>query len=311
MPRKTSKGAIMGALALGLAGGVALGNYVITPNLPGGANFTQDQLTQERDQNRERAEIAESQAGTANSFIDLLAEETLENKLSDRAVLVLASADAFQDDIDAVTERLESAGAVNSGFIKLEEKFFAQDGADALKSIVANTLPAGAQLSTDQLDAGTHAGEALGSALMLDADSNQPQSTTEERAIILRALREADFIDYEDGTILPAQAIVIVTGDKDLANDEYVATAEVNFAKALGEVGAGVVVTGRIHTAADTGVVGRLRANDVARETVSTVDSVDTVVGQVASVLAVKEQLDGESGAYGSAASADAASPTP
>lgn len=311
MPGKTSKGVIAGAVALGLAGGVALGSYVITPNLAGGVNSTQEQLSRDRDQNKERADIAESQADTANSFIDSIAAETLEGQLRDRAVLILASNDSFKEDIDAVQERLDSAGAVGSGFIRLTDKFFAQDGADALKSIVANTLPAGAQLSTDQLDAGTHAGEALGNALMLSAESNQPLATTEERSIVLRALREAGFIDYEDGTILPAQAIVLVAGNDDSASDEYSATAQASFAKALGEVGSGVVVAGRIHTAADSGVVGMLRANDIAREKVSTVDSVDRIVGQVATVLAVKEQLDGGSGAYGSASSADASSPSP
>lgn len=311
MPSKTSKGAIAGAIALGLAGGVALGNYVIAPNLAGGSNSVQETLTQERDHNREWAEIAESQAGTADSFIDSISEETLSGKLADRAVLVLATPDAYQEDIDALAGRLEAAGAVNSGFIKLTDKFFAQDGADALKSIVTNTLPAGAQLSTDQMDAGTHAGEALGTALMLSPEDSQQQSTTEERSIILRALRDADFISYEDGTILPAQAIVLLAGDDDLADDEYVATAQSNFAKALGEVGSGVVVSGRVHTAADTGVIGLLRANDVARENVSTVDSVNRVFAQVATVLAVKEQLDGGSGAYGAAASAEAASPAP
>ena len=57
---------------------------------------------------------------------------------------------------------LNQAGAIDAGTITLEDSFFSQDGADQLKSIVANTLPAGAQLSETQLDPGTHAGEALG-----------------------------------------------------------------------------------------------------------------------------------------------------
>lgn len=309
MARKGNKGAIIGAIALGLAGGVALGNYVVAPNLADGANSVQQELTGERDLAQENAEIAGAQADTADSFIEEMAGSALDGKLDNSAVMVIAAPDAFQEDIDAVTQRLEQAGAVSSGFIKLTDKFFAQDSADALKSIVTNTLPAGAQLSTDQMDAGTHSGEALGSALLLNPENGEQQSTTEERAIILRALRDAEFITYEDGTILPAQAIVFIAGDSDLADDEFGANAQANFARALDGRGGGVVVAGRIHTAADTGVVGKLRENAVAAENVSTVDSVNRVYGQLATVLAVAEQLDGGSGSYGSAASAEAASP--
>ena len=54
--------------------------------------------------------------------------------------------------------------------------------------------------------------------------------------------------------------------------------------------------------------MGLVRAEETG---VSTVDSVDRAVGRMATVLAVREQLEGESGAYGSAESAEAASPAP
>ena len=71
-----------------------------------------------------------------------------------------------------------------------------------------------------------------------------------------------------------------------------------------------MVLAGRIHTAADTGVIGRLRANPDAAENVSTIDSVNRTWGKMATVLSVREELAGRSGAFGSAASADAASPS-
>ncbi len=207
-----------------------------------------------------------------------------------------------------VEKLLADAGAVKAGTITLAEKFLTAEGADQLKSIVANTLPAGTQLSEDRLDPGLHAGEALGSALMLAPDSGDEQASSEERGLLLRALRDAGFLDYEDGTILPAQVAVVITGGTD-GNQGIAARTLADFVGALASRGNGAVLAGRIHTAADTGAIGLVRAT--ADNGVSTVDSVDRAVGRMATVLAVREQLAGENGSYGSAESAEAASPAP
>ena len=103
----------------------------------------------------------------------------------------------------------------------------------------------------------------------------------------------------------------MITGDSDGSGDgAFAAETQSLFARALDAQGSGVVVAGRIHTAADTGVIGRLRANPDAAENVSTIDSVNRTWGKMATVLSVREELAGRSGAFGSAASADAASPS-
>lgn len=227
-----------------------------------------------------------------------------------RPVLLMHTADAEQTDIDDISWLLQRAGAINAGRIQLEDQFFNQDNADQLKSVVTNTLPAGAQLSETQLDPGTHAGEALGAGLMLNPESGEPQASTAERALLLGALRDTGYISYADGTILPGQVVVLVTGDSDgTGESSYTAESQSLFARALDSRGSGVVVAGRIHTAADTGVIGRLRANPDAVANVSTVDSVGRTWGKMATVLSVRDELAGQSGAYGAAASAEAASP--
>lgn len=303
---RRSSGVIAG-LAFGLAAGIAAGTYVLAPNLPGGPVQANHEVTQRLAQAESDAAIAHAQAATADSYIGSVAEQTVDGVLKDRPVLLLSTADADQEDVKAISGLLKKSGARDAGAIQLQEKFFSQDGADALKSIITNTLPAGAQLSPDKLDPGTHAGEALGAALLLNKTDGKEQAKTNERALLLVALREAGYLKYEDGTILPGQLIVLVTGDSDGTGPaDFAAAQQAKFAAALDAKGNGAVVAGRVRTSAETGVIGRLRAHD---EGVSTVDSADRSFGRMATVLAAREQLDGKLGHYGTAKSAQAASP--
>ena len=296
-------------IAFGVAAGTAFGTYVLAPNLPENSDPNAPSSA-ELAAAEETAAVNGVQADQADSIIGHIVEDLVAGQLQDRPVLLMHTTDAEQSDIDDVAWLLQRAGAINAGRIQLEEQFFNQDSADQLKSIVTNTLPAGAQLSETQLDPGTHAGEALGAGLMLNPESGEPQASTAERALLLGALRDTGYISYEDGTILPGQVVVLVTGDSDgTGESSYAAESQSLFARALDSRGSGVVVAGRIHTAADTGVIGRLRANPDATANVSTVDSVGRTWGKMATVLSVRDELAGQSGAYGSAASAEAASP--
>lgn len=303
-------GWLVGGLGFGVAAGVLLGTLVIAPNMPEGSGLGSGAAQQELAAAETRADIAEAQAASADSVVGELAGPAVAGALADRPVLLIRTADALEEDVAGVRLLLADAAAVSAGTITLGGQFLAAEGADQLKSIVANTLPAGAQLSEERLDPGLHAGEALGSALLLNPETGEEQASSEERGLLLRSLREAGFLDYEDGTILPAQVIVVVTGDSDGGGEAALPARNLaDFVAALDSRGNGAVLAGRIHTAADTGAVGLLRANP--ENGVSTVDSVDRAVGRMATVLAVREQLAGETGSYGSAGSAEAASPAP
>ena len=131
----------------------------------------------------------------------------------------------------------------------------------------------------------------------------------QERSALLDAFTEGGFIDADYDATRAADAAVIVTGDSEgIGSESFAATNLAAFAEALKSKSKGVVVAGRIHTAAPTGVIGQLRKSDRGKS-VSTMDSVNRAYGRLGTVLAVQEQLDGGKGAYGAAASADA--PTP
>ncbi|MEJ6014520.1 copper transporter [Corynebacterium sp. H127] len=305
---KRRSGAGVAGLAFGVALGVLFGTYVLAPNLPGGPNEEGNNAVRELATAKSDAAIADAQAGAADSYIEATANETVTDALKDRPVLIFHTADAAQEDVDAIAAMRGKAGAKDAGIIKLEEKFFSKDGADTLKSVAAHTLPAGAKLSTTQLDPGTHAGEALGAALLLNKDDGKPLAETDERALLLGALRDSEYISYKDGTVLPAQVVILVTGDSDGVGDaNFAAVHQATFAKALDKSANGVVVAGRVKTAAETGVVGILRKD--AQSGVSTVDSVDRAFGRIATILSAREQLENKQGDYGTASDVDAVSP--
>ncbi|MEZ2121410.1 MULTISPECIES: copper transporter [unclassified Corynebacterium] len=296
-------------LFFGIAGGVVLGACVLAPNLPEGDSGAVVITPAELKEARLEAEINAAQADTADTVVADVAEDMVSGVLAEQSVLIMTTPDADKEDIDNIAWLLGKAGATDAGTVQLAKRFFDQDGADALKTIVTSTLPAGAQLSLDRLDPGTHSGEALGSALFNDPVTGEPQADPGERSLLLNALSESGFLSFEQGAIQPADVIVIITGDDDGSTDRFAAKNLATFVTALDTKGRGTVLAGRLRSASDTGAIGVLRADADARSHVSTVDSIDRAYGRLATVLAARHEREGDSGSYGSAASAEEAVP--
>ena len=297
--KKRRYGAVIAGLLFGVALGTAFDHFVLTPNIPGGNNEANNKTVAELSNTKRQSEINQAEAQSADAYVASVAETAVQGKLADKTVVVIRTADADKGDVDNVEWLLQKAGATKAGEVTLKERFLSQDGADAVKSLVVNTLPSGAQLSSDRLDSGTHAGQAFAAGLMVPHTEGASDADEQERSALL---------DDYDAT-RAADAAVIVTGDSEgVGSESFAATNLAAFAEALKGKSKGVVVAGRIHTAAPTGVIGQLRKSDRGKS-VSTMDSVNRAYGRLGTVLAVQEQLDGGKGAYGAAASADA--PTP
>lgn len=296
-------GVFVSGLAFGVALGIAAGSLLLAPGLAGSADSRVAGLSTERDAAVQRVDAAQAQLQAADSVIDASVQGSIAGLLADQPVVVLYTADAQDKDVTKVRGLLAAAGAQDAGAVKLEESFFAQSGADGLKNIVSNVLPAGAKLSESELDPGTHAGETLGSLVTAD-----PAATDAERAMGLGALRQAGYVSYTDGMVKPARAAVLVVGD---GEDEFVVANEVRFAQAVDARLGGLVVAGSLAAAEPAGVIGAIRLDNAVRDRVSTVDSVDRSFGQLATVVAVSEQLAGQAGAYGAGDNALAAAPLP
>lgn len=327
MPKKKSSGApgwVFSGLAWGLAGGIALGALVLAPSMAPIAdnsfNYIEGSSSDSGSANNGKNKVDEAtqrRAESANALLANTSSKIVEGTLEQRPFMVIRTPDADNDDVDVTSWLAERAGGVVSGEITLTDKFLSAEGADELRSIIATTLPAGAQLSVDNQAPGIHAGESLGSALMYDPAGDQPLATVEDRAVVLQALRDAGFIEYEEGTITPAQGIILITGgevdeadaDHSEEADAFASTVLADFARGLDSKGDAVVLAGRRGAAAEKGSLALLRADNASK--VSTVDSVDSETGRISTVLALAEQINGGSGAYGSASNANKDMPAP
>lgn len=325
MPKKKSgaPGWVASGLAWGIAGGIALGALVVAPSMAPIADNSFNQIAGSSLDGGEKKgaqanEEMQRQVDSSNALLANSSTAIVNGALDQRPFMVIRTPDANPEDVDVTSWLAKQAGGTPSGQITLTDKFLSSDGADELRSIIATTLPAGAQLSVDNQAPGVHAGESLGAALMFDPKGDQPLATVDDRAVVLQALRDAGFIEYADGTITPVQGIILVTGgavdEEDAESDgdagnAYSATVLADFARALDSTGDSVVLAGRRGAAVNKGSLAQIRSDE--KSTVSTVDSLDSETGRISTVLALAEQINGGSGAYGSAANANADMPAP
>ena len=267
-------GLIAAGLGWGAALGIALGALVLAPAMPGKVDlgFSQykaDAPTKQAVDDTE-FEAAEARAEEAN---DLLAQESgsiVSGALKDVPVTIVRTAAADSEDVESVRWLLNAAGASDSGELTLTERFTDQAGADELSSIVANTLPSGAQLSVEDRSPGLHAGQSLATVLFDDGTSGESKTLPEDRTLVLETLQQAGFIEF-NGSIVPAGAVVIVDGPS--RGSDFGAKVIGDFAKALGAEGKTALASQDAEPDAISGV--------------KTIGGVSYEAGRIKSVLAV------------------------
>lgn len=277
MRRNSSgRGAIFTAgLGFGVAAGVALGALVIAPNIPGSDTST-GQSAQEAEDPATAPEPSTSSAQPAEED----PAELVAGALADRPVLVFRTADANEAAQEELQQLLADSGAIDAGTITLNDKYFASDAEGVTK-----------------------VSELLAAALLLNPETGEPEAPTEDRARALQTLRDTGFIDYEDGTILPTQGVVLLTGE---ASDENTVANQARFLDAVDRDGGATVAAGPIESAEDGALIATLRAEGART---STVDSFGEPWAAASVVLAVAQRIGGESGNFGAAESADARTP--
>ncbi|AIT61027.1 copper transporter [Corynebacterium doosanense] len=279
MRRNSSgRGAIFTAgLGFGVAAGVALGALVIAPSIPG-ADTSAGQSAQAAEDPATAPEPTTSSAQpTEEDSAELVA-----GALADRPVLIFRTADADEAAQEELQHLLAGSGAIDAGTITLNDKYFASDAEGVTK-----------------------VSELLATALLLNPETGEPEAPTEDRARALQTLRDTGFIDYEDGTILPTQGVVLLTGK---AGEENTVANQARFLDAVDRAGGATVAAGPIESAEDGALIATLRAEGART---STVDSFGEPWAAASVVLAVAQRIGGESGNYGAAESADARTPEP
>lgn len=293
------------AIFLALAIGVVLGSGTLSDSLLSGLRDDrtqlQDRINDLTDENNRMGE----QLTAADGFDVVVGARVVRDALAQRTVVVVTTPDADPGDVDAITTLVGAAGGTVTGRVALTDGFVDAANGDQLRTTVTNVIPAGIQLRTGAVDQGSLAGDLLGSVLLLNPQTAQPQSTPEELSLALDALRAGGFVAYDNGTVAPGQLALVVTGDGTGDNGNR-GSIVARFAGALDGRGAGTVLAGRPAAAEGNGPVAVVRSDTALSAGISTVDGADRQSGRITTVLALQEQLGGGSGRYGTGPNATA-----
>ncbi|WP_190823315.1 copper transporter [Saccharopolyspora pogona] len=291
------------AVFLALAVGVLVGSSSLSGRLLAGVgNERQSLQGQVGALNAERTAL-KAQVAAADRFNAAVGPLTVQGQLAQRSVVLITSADASEQQRDAVAQLLRAAGADVTGEVRLGQAFADPSRADQLRDVVTELLPAGVQLPT-AADPGTLAGGLIGPLALLNPQTGQPQTGEQERAAAFAGLAGGGFATASEG-LRPARLAVVLTGGRiegDSAGDKAATLAR--FATQVDRAGQGAVLAGGAGSADGTGPVGVVRADPAMASALSTVDDLDSSSGRVVVVLALREQADGQAGHYGVAGSA-------
>lgn len=278
-----SGGLVAAGLGWGLALGVVLGAAVLAPAIPGGPDvfngaFRSDvdhsaQPAEETEQTKEHSE-AQQRLDAAEDLLSRESVSIVSGALTDVPVAIVRTSAATDEDVASVRWLLNAAGASDAGELQLTEKFTDQNAADELSTVIAATLPSGAQLSVDNRSPGTHAGQSLASIMLVDPATNEAPAQASDRALVMDTLQQSGFVEHK-GSVVPAKAVVVVDGAPDAAGGEFGAKLLREFAEALGDAGTTVLASQEVAPSELRGV--------------ATVGAVDNETGRISTVLAVAE----------------------
>ncbi|MDJ0396199.1 copper transporter [Rhodococcus sp. G-MC3] len=294
------------AIFIALAIGVVLGSGLLSSGLVSGLRDDKTDLQNDVNSLQDTNNQLGEQLNSADGFDAAVSGRVVRDALADRSVVVITTPDADPGDVEGVTRSIQASGAAVTGRVSLTDSFVSAASGDDLRTRLTNVVPAGIQLRTGAVDQGSLAGDLLGSVLLLNAQTAEPQSSPEELSLALETLRSGGFIAYDNGAVAPAQLAVVVTGANTSNEDGNRGAIVARFAGGLDARGAGTVLAGRTGAADGNGPVAVIRADAALSAAVSTVDNVDREAGRITTALALQEQLDGASGRYGTGANSTA-----
>lgn len=291
----------LAAVFLALAIGVMLGSGLLSNTLLSGLRDDKHDLQNQINGLTDEKNALNEKLSAAGEFDAQMSSRILRDALTGKSVVVFRTPDAADDDVDALSRLVGSAGGTVSGTIALTQEFVDANSAEKLLSVVNSPIvPAGRQLSTKSVDQGSQAGDLLGIALLRGRDPAAPAVDDAQRDTVLATLRDTGFLTYGSQHIGAADTALIVTGGalgEDAGNR---GSTVARFAAGLAPHGAGTLIAGRDGSASGTAAVAVTRSDKALTSAVSTVDDVDSQSGRITAVLALQELANGgRPGEYG------------
>jgi len=299
------------AVFLAVALGIIIGTTALNEPILADIKHQVSALEKDKRNLEDRTQQLQSQVSTNDSFADAVAPALVDGTLTGRSVLlVVTNKSVPSDTVDQLTSLIGNAGGTVSGTLTLQPEYSDPSTASGLKNYVTGSgLPAGVTLPAVD-DAGRLVGSLLAQVLMIP-----PAGAAPDRAAIssvLAGLSALHVLTAEGDSVGPANyAIVLTSGGfsgSDAADRNTALTALVS---ALDAKGSGAIVAGDSDSAADSGLVGAIRADPTRSAAISTVDNVGTAAGRISSVLALVGEGKGTSGKYGTGEDTQPVPPVP
>ncbi|ADG74558.1 conserved hypothetical protein [Cellulomonas flavigena DSM 20109] len=291
---------------LALAVGIALGAGPLKETIGDTLTGQVEALRAEKETLRAQLDETQGDLAAEGAFVDSASDRLLAGALTDRRVALVLLDQVTEEEVAALTERLEQAGASVSATATVNSTW-----TDPALATYRRTLAGTLVSYLDEppaADAGTESelAEALVAGLV-GADSTAPDTLSENASSLLDVLAEGDqaLVSFAQDVTRPADAVVVVAGTV-AADDEptpSVAATTVTYEPQLALVAAaarlseGVVVASGTRSGDD--LVGAVRADDDLAAAASTVAGTTTAGGTVAVPLALAADIAGRSGHYG------------
>jgi hypothetical protein len=302
------------AVFLALAIGVVLGATAIKPSalntLQTGYNSERHQI----DQLIASGRLSSQQLRADEAFAQAAAPQLLAHLLDGQRVVIVTAPGAPGSVTSGVTKALGEAGAVISGQVQLQNRFFDPSSStqQVLSQVAQQVAPA-----TLTLAGGTpavQAGKVLASAILTGGGVGQPPAGQADSTgkNVLSGLSADGFLSVSSGD--PAAratlAVVVIPASPPGATDSNPASNYlVTLAQQLNGAGRGTVVAGTVAGSVAGSAIDVMRAGGRSGH-MSSVDNADMATGQITVAQALYEQLRGVAGSYG-IGGANGPAPTP
>lgn len=286
--------AVFLALALGVLFGSAVGEPAIVDTLHGQIDTARQRANDLRQQNSD----VRGQLGRMSDFVDASAAFTVQNRLRNVDVVVIAERGVDDNPIDATVDLLRQAGANVPAIIWLQQRWLLPEQADV--DALAGALGSSSTIADTVRVEGLNA---------LARRVGRPVSTLDEgQPDVLQALVDAKFISVDGADVqalasFPAHRAraLVIDGIQSDIDDPVVFAACVTALKnrGVGTVAAEVGSDNRNADAQRGDIVAAIRADDKLDRVVSTVDDLDLVQGRLTTVIALQQIAQGTAGDYG------------
>ncbi|KRE37237.1 hypothetical protein ASG73_13200 [Janibacter sp. Soil728] len=314
----------LAAVLIALSIGIVLGAGPLNDNIGNTLSGEVTKLRQEKDALRAQGNDQRRQIEGRDAYDKATLATVVAGRLTDRRVSVVSLPQASDEDVEAIRDTLEQAGASVSDTVEVTPAWASTDpkitatrstaGQAALHDLgVGPAVPDGAQ-RVDQALAVILTGQAK-------ADGSAAASMSEREAA-WSELRDAGLVKGSKTPPEIAELVVVVGGPVPAKAPDSTNSVD---REAERIAGSWVALTHLVQTHADGTVLAAAEAvtgtGDASPLTmartpgsladdVSTVDVPSTPMGRAAIVLALVEQSDGGSGDYGLGQSADGPVPT-